>query len=166
MVGAAGGINIITIYNLQHRKNIMVSACPMCVPTAESIDPLLLNCRCTQLLWRSIWKLFDCSGLLPNTLVQLYEAWKMGVGCQRGRKMWKVSFLATIRNIWNERNRHCTEGRSTIELMLADKVNFHVSSWIAVVPRFQDLPIATILSNWKEVGLLFSLHGLHCLRVP
>lgn len=76
----------------------------MCSDTVESIDDLFLSCRCAQMLWKSILNLFDCSGPLPSTLVQVYEALKLSVGFPRGRIMQKVSFVAIIWTIWKERN--------------------------------------------------------------
>lgn len=92
---------------------------------------------------------------------EAYEAWKMGVGFQRGRIMWKVTFLATIWTIWKERNMQCFEGKSSNEVLLVDKVNFLVASWITPLPRFQDIPIAAILRNWKKVG--FSSLAKSCI---
>lgn len=65
----------------------------------------------------------------------------------------KLSFLAIIRTIWKERNRCCFEGLSSFQLALVDKVKFPVASWAVILPSFQDILIATILSNWNEVAL-------------
>lgn len=51
----------------------------------ETVEHLLLNCRCAKMLWTSFLNLFDDSGPLPNSLLKLFEALKMGVRFFRGR---------------------------------------------------------------------------------
>lgn len=46
----------------------------------------------------------------------------------------------------------CFEGKSSIQSMLLAKVKFLIASWVAFLPRFQGVLIATILSNWKDVA--------------
>lgn len=74
----------------------MENACPMCLADAESIDHLLLNCKYDQMTWRTVLNLFGCYGPLPNSLLQLFEAWKIGMGHLRERIMWKLPSLAII----------------------------------------------------------------------
>lgn len=126
----------------------MVNACPMFLADAESIDHLRLNCNYAQWIWRLILNSFGSYGPLPNSLLWLFEFWKMGIGCLRGRIMWKLTFWT----IWKERNRWCFEGKSSIQSKLLAKLKFLMASWVAFLPRFQGALIATILSNWKDAA--------------
>lgn len=53
--------SILTMDNLQHKRIIVVNACPMCLGAEDSVDHLLLNCSLAKKMWWAILNLFDCS---------------------------------------------------------------------------------------------------------
>lgn len=84
---------------------------------------------------------------------QLYEVCKMGGGFQRGRIMWKVSFLATVWTIWGKRNMQFLQGKSSNELLLVDKVKFLVAYSITLFLNFRT---SLLLQSYKNGRKYFS----------
>ena len=76
--------------------------------------------------------------------MQLFVAWKMGVGRKRGGLMWKLSFRAIIWAIWKERNRRCFEQESILKPTLLDKVKFLDAPWAAALLQFHVISIDSI----------------------
>ena len=74
--------------------------------------------------------------------LHLFESWKMDVGSQRGRIMWKVSFMAIIWVIWKEHSAWCFQGKVTMRGDLVEKVYFLVSSWVS--PSFMTFPFPSL----------------------
>ena len=67
---------ILTMDNLRRRRKVVVNGCPMCLTEEETVDHLLLNCKVAQMLWRLVIDCFGCSWVLPNCIVDLFQAWK------------------------------------------------------------------------------------------
>ena len=78
---------ILNLDNLRRRKIIIVNACPLCLASEETVDHLLLNCKVVQAVWKSVIGWFDCSWVLPSSLLDLFDAWKKSVGNARGKVM-------------------------------------------------------------------------------
>ena len=95
---------------------------------------------------------FAFYGPPPNSLTQLFESRRMGVGLRKGRIMCKLLFLAVIWTIWKERNQWCFKGRSVDYLQLVERVRFTVASWSAPLSPFQNIPMISVFSNWKVVA--------------
>lgn len=52
----------------------------------------------------------------------------MGVDSERGKVMWKISFLAVFCSLWKERNQRCFEGKILDVASIKEKINFSVAS--------------------------------------
>lgn len=64
---------------IRHYKRIVVNACPLCLSAEESLDPLLLNCKVAFRLWDLVLAKFDCRWVLPNSIPDLFQSWKLAV---------------------------------------------------------------------------------------
>ena len=62
--------------------------------------------------------------VFPNSLIELYQAWKAPIGVHRGKELGRLTFLAVIWIIWKERNSKCFEGVESNVSCLVEKVNF------------------------------------------
>lgn len=136
---------------------IIINACLICLAEIElvsrSIDHLLY-CHLAQLLWKLVAKWFGCSRVFMKERCNLFEAWKMAVCSSRGRMMWKVSFLAVIWVIWQEIKKRCFEGSSPPVETLVDRVEFHFTLRVFVLPLFKEIPLS--IRSWVK-QLLFLL---------
>lgn len=83
------------------------------------------------------------------------------MGGQRGRMMWKLAFMAVIWVIWKERYCRCFGEKSLNPNQLVDKVRTTVASWTIPLPQFRNIPVDTILRNWKKGGFLIPISGAH-----
>ena len=90
-------------------------------------------------------------GVLPFSLVYLFEAWNLGVGSCRGRIMWRSSFVGTLWVIWKERNSRHFQDKATNEALLRDKIKHLVASWVYPLDSLRGLPVDMIQRNWKDV---------------
>ena len=125
---------------------------PMCLSDEESMNHLLLNCKIAQSLWMSVVGWFDCSWALPNSLTELFQAWKNPLGGSRGKVMWRLSFLAMIWTIWKERNSRCFEGLASSESILVENSKFLVALWVSINPSFRGYSLQQIVYHWKELA--------------
>lgn len=66
--------------NLPHHKVNLINACSICVSAEETVGHLLLDCNMVQSLWISTLHSFDCSWVLPQSILELFEAWNFGFG--------------------------------------------------------------------------------------
>lgn len=99
----------------------------------------------------------------------------MGGGFQRGRIMWKVSFLATVWTIWGKRNMQFLQGKSSNELFqdkvksiyfrtkLVDKVKFLVAYSITLFLNFRT---SLLLQSYKNGRKYFSPPQLSLISYP
>ena len=101
---------ILTQDNLRKRGRIVVNACPMCLRGEESADHLMVTCKTAHYVWRSVIGWFDCCWVFPNSLPELFQAWKALIRAPRGKELWRLSFIAVIWTIWKKRNSRCFEG--------------------------------------------------------
>ena len=129
-------------------KNMYCKCLPHVLSWWKKVDHLFLNCRVAWFLWKSVFSWFDVSGVLPFSLVHLFEAWNMGAGSCRGCTMWESSFVATLRVIWKERNNRCYQ--VTNVALLRDKIKHLVAYWVSPFDSFQSLP--TVLRNSFRFG--------------
>lgn len=81
----------------------------------------------------------------------------MGIDSERGKVMWKMSFLAVFCSLWKERNQRCYEGKILDVASIKEKINFSVASWISLSPLFKGIPTDYIMHNWAEVAVAQSL---------
>ena len=99
----------------------------MCLRHEDSVDHLMLNCRTAQFIWMLVVGWFDSSWVLPNSLLELFHAWKASFGDPRGKEMWRLAFIAVIWTIWKERNLRCFEGIASNESSLVEKTKLLVA---------------------------------------
>eukprot|EP00268_Persea_americana_P041537 TRINITY_DN4143_c1_g1_i4.p1 TRINITY_DN4143_c1_g1~~TRINITY_DN4143_c1_g1_i4.p1 ORF type:complete len:133 (-),score=13.21 TRINITY_DN4143_c1_g1_i4:185-583(-) len=125
----------------------------MCLEDEESVDNLLLTCRCAGKIWNSVISWFGCTWVMLECLHQLFEAWRSCIGNPKGKELWKLSFLSVIWHIWKERNARCFEGTKSQEEILCDKIKFSVAQRVKINPMFKDFPTDQIMYNWKEIAL-------------
>lgn len=119
---------------------LIVNLCPMCLTNEEKVDHLLLNCLTAQVIWRTALNWFDCGWVRPCSLKDLFKAWKMAVGSQRGKALWR-SFLAIIWNTWKERNAGSFDGKPSSIDSLVGNVKFSAATFFGVFlsTRFQGI---------------------------
>lgn len=79
--------------NLPHHKVNLINACPLCVSAEETVGHLLLDCNMVQSLWISTLCSFDCSWVLPQSILELFEAWNFGFGT-RGKDFFGILTLS------------------------------------------------------------------------
>lgn len=115
---------ILTMDTLRRRGMTIVNGCPLCLRYEGSVDHLMLNCKTTQSIWMTMVGWFECSGVLPNSLIELFQAWKAPLGYPRGKEMWRLTFLVVIWTTWKERNSRCFERISSKESSLVEKTKF------------------------------------------
>ena len=103
---------------------------------------------------------FDCCWVLPQSLPELFQAWKASKASTvdpRGKVMSRLSFLAVIWTIWKERNSRCFEGIAVSESRLVEKTKLLVALWVFILPSFKGYSLDQIVFHWKEVA--FSMTG-------
>ena len=145
---------ILTLDNLRKRGKIIVNACPMCLEEEETVDHLLLSCKCAIKIWNSVISWFGCKWALPELLQQLFEAWKPPIGSKKGKELWKLLFLSAIWHILKERNARCFGGTRTKEEILCDRIKYSVAQWVKINTLFKDYSTDQIVFNfnWKELA--------------
>ena len=140
--------------NLKQRGKAVVNACPMCSEDEETIDHLLLRCNSAVRIWNSVVSCFGCSWIFPKHVQDLFVAWKSPIKSQKGKEMWKLSFLVVIWHIWKERNARCFEGVVMNGDSICGKIKFSVAQWVLINPIFRDYSIDRIMYNWKDVAFM------------
>lgn len=138
--------------NLHKRKVIIVNACPMCLSDEESVDYLLLNCVVAHKPWNMLLSSFQCSWVLPRTITDLYYAWKLPISSPKWKILWCLSFFATSRTLWKERNQRSFEGKPSLEDIFL-RTRICITHWVSTLPDLWGLPLNFILFNWMEVAL-------------
>ena len=133
----------------------MVNACPLCLKDEESVDHLLLKCNFAHKTWSVVLGWFGCSWILPNSLLNLFEAWICLPLAPRGKEMWKLSFFVVIWIIWKERNARCFKGIASCVNSIIDKIKLFVALWVSINPNFQGILLDQVLLNWKEIALSY-----------
>lgn len=92
--------------------SISPSWCCLCKGAAEDIDHILLHCRFAREIWLRIFRLFHCVGAVPKTWADfLVIKWKFRKSDKRLKFLWRYSTMATMWQIWLERNRRIFEGK-------------------------------------------------------
>ena len=138
---------ILTMDNLKRRGKILVNACPMCLKDEETIGHLLLRCNNAVKIWNTVINWFGCSWVFPKHVQVLFMAWKSPIGSQKGKEMWKLTFLAVIWHIWKERNARCFEGASTNGDSICGKIKISVAQWVSINPIFKYYNVDQIMYN-------------------
>lgn len=62
--------------------------------------------RCDE-MWTAFLNLLGAQWVMPNTVLELFLAWRFGIGSKIRRIMWRWSFMAVIWSLWKERNTRC-----------------------------------------------------------
>ena len=83
--------------NLQRCEVIIVNACPMCLADEETLDYFLIVISTSGLELVLGW--FDCSRVLLQSLDDLFEVWKLGVGSSMERVMLRSSSCSYLYNL-------------------------------------------------------------------
>lgn len=76
--------------NLRRRHIFVVNACPMCLANKETIDH---RCKVAQQLWLSLIRWFGCCWVFANSILDLFEHWRVSIGTDIGKEMWRTSLL-------------------------------------------------------------------------
>eukprot|EP00268_Persea_americana_P040117 TRINITY_DN3976_c4_g2_i1.p1 TRINITY_DN3976_c4_g2~~TRINITY_DN3976_c4_g2_i1.p1 ORF type:complete len:127 (+),score=21.23 TRINITY_DN3976_c4_g2_i1:3-383(+) len=126
----------------------------MCLEDEETIDHLLLRCNNVVKICNTVISWLGCSWVFPEHVQDLFMAWKSPIGTHRGKEMWKLSFLAVIWHIWEERNARCFEGVETNGESICGKIKFAVAQWVSINPIFRDYSVEQIIFNWEDVAVL------------
>ena len=79
---------ILTMDNLRRRGMVVVDGFPLCLKDEEFVDHLLLRCNFAYRMWTVVLGWFGCSWVLPNSLLDLFEAWSGPSLAPRGKEMW------------------------------------------------------------------------------
>ena len=145
---------ILAMDNLKQRCKIVVNACPMCLEDEESIDHLLLWCNSAVKIQNTVISWFGCSWVLPKQIEDLFMAWKSPIRSNKGKGMWKITFLAVIWHTWKERNARCFKGTAMNRESICGKIKFSVAQWVLINPIFRDISVDQIMFNWKDVAVL------------
>ena len=145
-------VHILTLYNLQYCKLIIVNACSMCLVDGETVDHSLLHICFAQTLLVLVLGWFGCSWVFLGRLCNSYEAWKLAVGSAEGRINWPVSFVAAIWVLWKERSKRRFERSSSLLYSLVDMCKFLVVLWVSILPQFEGFPVSTMIRNLEEVS--------------
>lgn len=77
----------------------------------------------------------------------------MEIGLEKGRALWRSSFLAVLRTVWKEWNARCFEDNQSSLESLGDRLKFTIASRESIFPLFRDIPFDFIVKNWKELAL-------------
>lgn len=119
--------SILTMDNLQRRGMVVVNACPLCISAKNQVDHSMLNYTMAYRIWITILNWFGCGRVLPRSIVELFEAWKLRIGTSKGKTMWRLLFLATVWAIWTGRNRRCFERSSSSLVEVVDMARLSVT---------------------------------------
>ena len=130
----------------------IVNGWPMCFRHEESVNHLMLNCKTTRFIWMSVVGWFEFCCALPNSLLELFQAWKAPIGDSRGKVMWRLSFLAVIWTIWKERNLRCFKGIASSESNVVEKLKFFVALWVSINASFRGYSLQQTMYHWKELA--------------
>lgn len=74
---------ILNLDYLRKRGKIVVNVCLLCLEDEETVDNLLLRCRCAVKIWNTIISWFGSKWDLPKLFQHLFEAWKSPIGYPR-----------------------------------------------------------------------------------
>lgn len=96
---------ILTIDKLQRRNHILANGCILCLQNAEDVHHQFIHCSFTIKVLHVIFQLFVVDWVMPRTDTELFEHWKYGSSSYRGKVVWKLMLVATLWNVWLERNR-------------------------------------------------------------
>lgn len=77
----------------------------------------------------------------------------MEIGLEKGRALWRSSFLVVLRTIWQETNARCFEDNQSSLESLVDRLKVTIASWVSILPLFKDIPFDFIVKNWRELAL-------------
>lgn len=66
--------SILTMDNLSCKRRFVVNAFPVCLEAEEKMDHLLLNYKVNHIIWKAIYGWFGVSGVLPSSIISLFEA--------------------------------------------------------------------------------------------
>ena len=103
------------------------------------------------------WPFFSCSWVLPQSIFELFEAWKFGFGPKRGKILWRYAFAAINWALWEERNHWCFECLSSLTSIVVTNSRFLAASWVFVLLEYWGVLMDVILLKWMEVAFSWLL---------
>ena len=125
------------------------SWCVMCKQDQETISHLFFTCGYARSLWSKVFKEFDLTVELPNTLLDLL------IGCSEVRWNKKVKIIwvcvvwAVLWGIWNERNSRTFSDENILAFNLWDKILFWVAIWIKTRQDFRHISFSDLSMGWS-----------------
>lgn len=134
--------------------SISPSCCVLCHMEGECLNHLYLHCSFSRAIWTHFLAKLDCTWVMPNNLVELFDIWGIGGMREKGMCFWGCLPQAVIWNIWKERNLiifedKCKPMREVIDVIVRD-----VSNWLVDTKDFNDISMIDLVRNWKTCIML------------
>jgi hypothetical protein len=109
---------ILTQDNLRKKNMVVINRCGLCKRDEETVDHLLLHCKCAQLLWNAFFNHFDLAWSMPRGVVNLLQCWWSG-GRSCNTTIWKMVPHCITWCIWSKQNkRYFDDSESSREDLL------------------------------------------------
>ena len=77
----------------------------MCEEDEETIDHLLIHCKCAKMLWDLFLSIVGISWVFPHSVLHTLLAWQGAAVGKKRKKIWLAAPLCMFWNLWGIRNR-------------------------------------------------------------
>ena len=112
---------------LKRRGLTLVNRCVMCEKDEETIDHLLIHCKCAKMLWDLFLSIVGISWVFPHSVLHTLLAWQGAAVGKKSKKIWLAAPLCLFWNLWGVRNRLVFENEVYSSQRI--KVNFVSNLW-------------------------------------
>ena len=85
---------------LKRRGLTLVNRCIMCEEDEETIDHLLIHCKCAKMLWDLFLSIVGISWVFPHSVLHSLLAWQgVVVGKKRKKKLVSSPFVPVLESL-------------------------------------------------------------------
>lgn len=118
----------------------------------ETSNHLLLHCSYYFEVWDYFIKAFHISWHIPETVLQLFNAWDTNVLAGRCKRVWDIMHYAIIWNLWRERNHRVfgssgPKGVAELKFLIKQSVVL----WSCDLDTFKFITTDQILHHWEMI---------------
>ena len=118
---------VLTMDQFKCRGLTLVNRCVMCEEDEETIDHLLIHCKCAKMLWDLFLSIVGISWVFQHSVFYTLLAWQGASVGKKHKKIWLAAPLCLFWNLWGVRNRLVFENEVYSSQRI--KANFVSNLW-------------------------------------